>query len=164
MKKIIFFTITSLILFHSEARPPMAGYIHLRSVPQKLESPVKWNFSSKSIKGDLYELHLKATISSPWHMYSQATPTGGPFPSKVNFTAHPLLQLEGKTKELGKAVSKFEEVFGVKVIYYNDGVEFVQQVRKKGKVKTAIKGTVEYMVCNDTECLPPTKIPFTISL
>jgi thiol:disulfide interchange protein DsbD len=43
-------------------------------------------------------------------------------------------------------------------------VDFVQTVQVKSAVKTNFAGTVEFMVCNDHECLPPTDVPFTVSL
>jgi thiol:disulfide interchange protein DsbD len=34
----------------------------------------------------------------------------------------------------------------------------------KGTVKTNMAGKVEYMLCNDKECLPPKKVDFSIAL
>ena len=47
---------------------------------------------------------------------------------------------------------------------YSEKVQFVQTVTVKGKVKTNIAGTIEYMVCNDVKCLPPTKKLFDLKL
>ena len=57
-----------------------------------------------------------------------------------------------------------DNVFGIDVKYFNDRVEFIQTVKLKGNVKTNIGGTVEYMVCDDSQCLPPTKKTFDIKL
>ena len=37
-------------------------------------------------------------------------------------------------------------------------VDFVQTVKLKGNIKTSVAGSVEFMVCNDSRCLPPSTI------
>jgi thiol:disulfide interchange protein DsbD len=49
-------------------------------------------------------------------------------------------------------------------VYFSNEVRFVKRVTVKGKVSTNIGGTVEYMVCNESKCLPPTKKTFDIKL
>ena len=72
--------------------------------------------------------------------------------------------MEGKTKEVGKIVSKYEEVFEGTVKYFEGKADFVQVIKLKASVKTTISGSIEYMACNDEQCLPPATVPFTISL
>jgi thiol:disulfide interchange protein DsbD len=43
-------------------------------------------------------------------------------------------------------------------------VDFVQIVKVKGKAKTNLAGKVEYMVCNDKECLPPAETDFSVNI
>jgi thiol:disulfide interchange protein DsbD len=75
-----------------------------------------------------------------------------------------LITLSGTVKEAGKLEQHFEPLFGVDVKQYSRLVDFVQTITVKPGVKTAVKGSVEYMVCNDHECLPPVNKSFTISL
>ena len=128
------------------------------------QSPVSWNYSAKKLTDKSYEIHITATVSSPWHIYSQYTPEGGPLPTMITFNKNPLVSFEGKAKETGNLVKKYEEVFEVDVKYFDGKVDFVQVVKLKSNVKTNVNGTVEFMVCNDTQCLPPSTIPFSISL
>jgi thiol:disulfide interchange protein DsbD len=128
------------------------------------QSPVKWSYSSVKKDNNTYEVKLTASINSGWHLYSQTTPDGGPLPTKIEFNKNPLLNMDGNIKELGKMVTKYEDVFGIDTKYYADKVEFVQTVKLKGKAKTNISGKLEFMVCNDTQCLPPATVPFTVKL
>ncbi len=128
------------------------------------EEPVAWTFSSKKIADKVYEIHLTAAVSSPWHTYSQNTPDGGPVPTKIDFNKNPLIIVEGKTKEVGKMETKHEKTFGVDVKQYSGKVDFVQVIKIKSNVKTNISGNVEFMACDDTQCLPPKSIPFTVSV
>lgn len=129
-----------------------------------IAQPVQWQFSIKKIDKDTYSWTAKATISGNWHLYSQHTPEGGPIPTSILFTKSPLIELTEKVKEVGKLVTKREEVFDMDVKYFEGSVEFVQNFKLKRKVKTNITGTIEYMVCNDKECLPPKKQSFSLAV
>jgi thiol:disulfide interchange protein DsbD len=125
---------------------------------------VEWKFESKKVTDNKYEVKLIAMVKNPWHIYSTTTPDGGPLPTKISFTKNPLTAFDGSIREVGKMITHFEKVFDVDTRFYNDKVEFVQVVNVKGKAKTNLTGTVEYMTCNDKECLPPKSIPFSIAL
>ena len=130
----------------------------------QVQNPVKWSFTSKKISNDTYEVHLTATIDQRWHIYSQTTPEGGPVPTAITFSRNPLLTLSGDTKEEGKLEQHNEPLFGVDVKQYSNKVDFVQTVKLKNNVKTNASGSVEFMVCNDKECLPPKTVQFSVSL
>jgi len=72
--------------------------------------------------------------------------------------------LDGNVKENGKLIKKYETVFGVDVKYFSEKVDFVQVVKLKTKTKTNFSGSVEFMVCNDQQCLPPATQKFSIAL
>lgn len=125
---------------------------------------VKWAFSAKKIADKTYEVHLTASINGDWHLYAQNVGVDGPVPTTFTFTKNPLLSFNGKVKELGKVIKKKEEVWGGVVNYYENTVDFVQVVKVKGSAKTSLAGKVEFMVCNDSKCLPPAEIPFSINV
>ena len=127
-------------------------------------TPVKWDYSAKKISDKIYGVHITAKIDQPWHIYSQTSPDGGALPTKISFTKNPLIVIDDKPKEVGKMINKYEEVFGVNVKYYNNTVDFVQIVKLKNNVNTSVSGTIEFMACNDKQCLPPTTVPFSVSL
>jgi len=85
-------------------------------------------------------------------------------PTKFVYKTNPLLTISGIPKENGALVKKHEEVFGVDVKYFDTKVVFTQTINLKSSVKTNIAGTIEYMVCNDSQCLPPKKISFDLQL
>lgn len=128
------------------------------------QDPVKWSFTSKKINPTTYEVRMSAKVDMGWHIYSQSTPEGGPVATSISFTKNPLVTLDGTAKEAGKLEKHFEPLFDVDVKQFSNQVDFVQTVTVKPKVKTTLSGNVEYMVCNDHECLPPTTQKFTIEL
>jgi thiol:disulfide interchange protein DsbD len=124
---------------------------------------VQWTYSAKKIGEKTYEVHLAATIGGDYHMYAQ-NGGDGPVSTTFSYTKNPLLSLEGKTKEVGKMKSKFEDAFKSTVRYYEKSVEFVQVVKLKGNGKTSLAGKVEFMVCNDRQCLPPADVNFSVNV
>jgi len=130
----------------------------------KAQGVVKWTFKSKLIADKTYEIHFTSTIQDPWHIYSQRSPEGGALPTRFSFNKNPLVIIDGETREIGKVVSKYEEVFEVTVKYFEGNVDFVQKVKLKASAKTKLCGSIEFMACNDEQCLPPKTINFSIPI
>lgn len=129
----------------------------------QIASPVKWTFTSKKINATTYEIHMTAAIGAGWHLYAQI-PGEGPVPTTFKFTKNPLVTPSGKIEEVGKLKKDFDRNFNSELKYYMNQVDFVQKVTLKGKVATNIKGSVEFIVCNDHECMPPKDLEFSIAL
>ncbi|MEO9022876.1 MAG: protein-disulfide reductase DsbD domain-containing protein [Ginsengibacter sp.] len=131
----------------------------------QIQNPVEWTATSKKINDKTYEIHLTANIDRGWHIYSQTTPEGGPIPTSLTFTKNPLLTLEGSAKEVGKMEKHVEPLFGnIDVKQFSNNVSFVQVVKLKAPVKTSVNVAVEFMVCNDKQCLPPKTQKFSVAL
>ena len=140
----------------------VASLFSLATMAQ-IKDPVKWTATTRKTASGV-EVVLSATLPKPWHIYSQFTGEGGPIATSFKFSKNPLVTLEGNIKEVGKLKEQYDKLFDTKVKYFGDKVEFVQLVKVKANVKTNLNVTVEYMTCDDSQCLPPTKKNFTISL
>lgn len=123
---------------------------------------VSWTTTSKKIGDKKYEVRLTATIAGNYHMYAQIAGVEGPVPTTISFTPNPLLLLQGKPTEQGKKITKLEEAWDGKVNFYEKTVSFVQIVQGKTKAKTNLNGKIEFMVCDDQLCLPPSEFNFKI--
>src|ERR1700712_3619786 len=132
------------------------------AVNAQIENPVSWSYTAKKGSDKAYQVVITATLPKPCHIYSQHTPDGGPKPTKIVYTKNPLLVINGDAKENGALKTVHDNNFGIDVKYFGDKVEFVQTVQLKTAAKTSVSGTIDYMVCNDEKCLPPTKQPFEI--
>jgi thiol:disulfide interchange protein DsbD len=122
---------------------------------QPKKAPRPWGF--------FYDITFSANIDAPWHMYSQFVKKG-PVPTSVKIKKNPLVQLKGSVKETGTLEKKFDKNFGTDIAYFSNKVQFVQSVTLKVASKTKLTGEIEYMVCNDERCLPPTKVPFEVTI
>jgi hypothetical protein len=131
----------------------------------QIQNPVEWTATSKKISDKVYEIHLKANIDKGWHIYSQTTPEGGPIATSLTFTKNPLLTVEGKAKEIGKMEQHTEPLFGnIDVKQFSSRFGFVRLGKSKAPVKTSVNVAVEFMVCNDKQCLPPSTRKFSVAL
>jgi hypothetical protein len=123
-------------------------------------NPVKLSYTAKKTGVNQYEIRIKALIEPKWHLYSTANPDGGADATIVKFT-----NADGvnKLKEDGKMQTVFEKAFGVNQKFFENNVDFVQVVKVRPGEKK-VRGTIEYMVCNDKKCLPPKEVEFEIKL
>ncbi len=126
-------------------------------------NPVKWSFSTKDLGNCEAELILKATIDKTWHLYSQKVMEDGPVPTSFAWIPNPSYTLLGRTSE-PKPITKFEKVFDAELSYYEDEAVFKQRVRINSEKNLIIKGSLEYMTCDDGRCLPPETIEFEFKL
>ncbi|MES2417606.1 MAG: protein-disulfide reductase DsbD domain-containing protein [Bacteroidota bacterium] len=126
----------------------------------QLENPVSWAYTAKKVSKTEAVVYIKATIDDTWHIYSQNIKSGGPSATIIKFTPSKDFSLVGKTIE-PKPITKFEKTFNMNVLYFENQVVFQQKI-KLNKASTAIKGKIEFMVCNDISCLPPSDVEFSI--
>jgi len=133
-------------------------------VPAQPKEHITWKYEAKKKADGVYKVTITATLEKGWHIYSQNTGKGGPVPTKITFKTNPLLTLDGVVLEQGKLEKVYDKSFKTEVSFFANKVQFVQVVKIKGNIKTNINTTVEYMICNDEECLPPAKKVFDIKL
>jgi len=126
---------------------------------------VKWDYTVKKISDKKYEVRMIATIQPGWHLYSQKQSADAiALPTKISFAKNPLITVSGAVKEVGKVTDAFDKATQSRSRFYSNKVEFVQIVTLKSNIKTSIVGDVEFMVCDDRQCLPPDKTKFSVKL
>ncbi|WP_316748441.1 protein-disulfide reductase DsbD N-terminal domain-containing protein [Pedobacter gandavensis] len=122
--------------------------------------PVKWSYAAKRTSKTEATLYIKATIEDGWHLYSQNIPDGGPVKTSFTFAPSSTYKLVGKTIE-PKPITKFEKAFDMNVGYFENGAIFQQKIKLTG-ASAIVKGTLEFMVCDESQCLPPETVQFSI--
>lgn len=128
----------------------------------QIEKPVTWSYSAEQ-KGNEATLILKATIDKGWHLYSQDIPVGGPIPTSFKFNPSPDYSLVGKTSE-PKAEEIFDKNFEMKIKFFENAVIFKQKIKLNSTNTFKVKGSLEFMVCDDSKCLPPDEVEFVIPI
>ncbi len=131
--------------------------------PAQILKPVKWEFSSAKNGADEAVLIFTAHIDSNWHLYSQFVGEGGAIPTKFTIPKSKDYDLLGPVKE-GKAVKIHDKNFGIDLLYFENKAVFKQRIKIHSSKPFEIKGSVEFMVCDDSRCLPPDGVDFTLQL
>ncbi|PQJ23530.1 thiol:disulfide interchange protein [Tenacibaculum sp. SG-28] len=122
----------------------------------QIYNPVKWTTSVEKLSDTEYTLVATAVIENEWHIYSQFVKPGGPIPTSFFFTQNDNYVVEGKVvEEKGKTIQ--DATFGMEVKSFSNKTSFRQKVIVKD-ASQPIMASVEFMVCRDTRCLPPTEI------
>lgn len=138
-----------------------AALILTISVYAQIEAPVKWGYAAKRTSATEAVVLLKATIQPGWHIYSLNVKEGGPIPTSFTFDRSKDHTLTGKTTE-PKPLTKYERSFKMTVGYFEKEVIFQQKIKLKSANATTVKGKLEYQVCNNTKCLAPEEVNFSI--
>ncbi len=128
----------------------------------QIHNPVKWSYAAKKVNDKEAVIFLKATMQPGWNIYSQNVADGGPVATSFKFTPSKAYVLNGKTIE-PKPQTKFEKTFDMDVTYFQNSVVFQQKVKLQAK-DAVVKGVLEYMACNDKQCLPPKEVEFSVSI
>src|SRR5690606_22813203 len=108
-------------------------------------------------------LVLSATIQDRWYVYSQFIEEGGPIPTSFSFEKSDAYSLIGSVSETPKAVAGFDSVFSMQIAKHKNKVDFKQKIKLK-QAKVTVKGMLEFMTCDDRNCLPPEEVEFSIAV
>lgn len=133
-----------------------------RSAFAQIEGHVTWAYAAKKVSATEAVVLLKATIDEGWHIYSLNVKEGGPIKTSFKFTPSKEYTLVGKTIEPAP-ITKFDKSFGMNLTYFENSVVFQQKVKLKGK-KVTVKGSLEYMTCDDHKCLPPETVAYSVDV
>lgn len=127
------------------------------------ENPVTWKTTATAISDTEGYIEIRATITPPWHLYSQQK-VEGPLPTTFRFSPSEFYSTVGAVEESGIPHTALDKGFNVMVTTYSDSVLFRQKIAIKGKGKIPVEGVVEYMVCDDESCMPPTEVTLRTTL
>lgn len=137
--------------------------IGVTQLQAQMLDPVKWTFSYQKLTDSTANIILKARIDKSWHLYSQDIPDGGPVPTSFKFVKSKDYQIVGKVNE-PKAIEEFDPNFEMKVKYFATQAEFKQKIKVLTDKPFVFKGSLEFMCCDDKQCLPPKEEVFEIKL
>lgn len=129
------------------------------STQAQIFSPVKWATSVEKVSDSQFDIVAKATIDDNWHMYSQFLGgDDGPIPTTFSFKdSLNTFQLIGKTAE-GEGHTEHDKVFNMVIKYFEKEAVFKQRINLLTDKEIALNEVVNFMVCDDSNCLPPTDV------
>ena len=123
----------------------------------QLLNPVKFSSQLKTDGTAEGEIIFSGKIDKGWHVYSTNLGNSGPVEASLTVEKAEGVELVGKLNPVGNEISKFDELFGMKLRYFENSVQFVQKI-KFIKPQYNISCYLTYGACNDQNCLPPTDV------
>jgi len=136
-----------------------------------------WSFSIKKISSDEIELLFKADIEGKWHIYSQYIDSAEftPIPTSFHFEKSNNYELLGEFKSEGNnyvtgfineglAEKVFDDVFGMDLMFFGHEASFSQKIKILSDKPFKLKGYLEFMCCDDKQCLPPEEVEYEFSI
>ena len=110
-------------------------------------------------KGEEAEIVFNASIDDGWHLYSTDLGSDGPIAASFHVNKMEGAVTVGKLQPRGKVVEEYDEMFGMKLRFFEHKGTFVQKI-KFTKRDYLIDCYIEYGACNNENCLPPTQVAF----
>lgn len=134
----------------------------MANISAQMFQPVKWTTSIKMTDDASGVVVMKATIDRGWHMYSNdLDPSVGPSPLTISWDKLDGVKLSGKWKANKASHKEYDNMFDAELSWWTGSVELTQAFTAT-KDKFSIDGTIGYSACNDENCIPPSREPFSL--
>ena len=96
----------------------------------QMANPVTFTSQLKTTNGSSEgEIVFIGKIDKGWHVYSTNLGDAGPTEAAIRFNKKDGVEPVGVLKPVGKEISQFDEMFGAKLRYFENSVQFVQKVK-----------------------------------
>ena len=141
----------------------LASFLLTFDLSAQIYNPVSWDVSWEKKVEKQYEVIFRATIEPQWHIYSMEIPANGPIPTTFRFDTIPGYNLIGKPYEVTRPEEIFDEAFRFKIKTFSHKAEFRQKI-SSGSASFSVTGAVNFMACNNSTCLPPKDVDFSVRI
>lgn len=148
MKKVLSFMLLLMIAWAAEAQ---------------ILTPVKWKIKLEDSDSSVKTLLFSAKLDNGWHLYDMNLPEGGPISTSFNYEMLKGAKTVGSPVPSKKATTVYDEQFEMNLSWYAHEVSFTQKLEITNPKAFKVEGYVEFMACNDENCLPPDKESFSFN-
>lgn len=124
--------------------------------------PIKWSATTQKTSEKTANIIVKATLDKGWHLYGIHLPQGGPKATTIDIQTVQNGQTKGTLQAPSKLITAYDSNFEMELNWYEKEALFIQEVTTNDPNQLYAEINVEYMVCNDVNCLPPTQETLTI--
>lgn len=131
------------------------------SLSAQLLDPVTWT-ADFTADGDSATLTLTATIDDGWHLYATELPpelVDGPDPTSVSYSTLSGLEATGGLVPSEAPIKIYDSIYESDLLYWEHTITLTQRFAITDK-NYSIAGTVDFMACNDQNCIPPSSFEF----
>lgn len=125
---------------------------------------VTWKSEVKALGEGNYRIVLTANIPARFHMYDLGPYSDmGPNATVITVTPESGAKLTGKVQQLTKPHRFVDDVYQMEIGTFEGKAQFAQDVQLTAP-KAVVKANVEWMICDDTSCLPLTDEDLTVTI
>lgn len=131
------------------------------SLCAQLLDPITWT-SDFTTEGETATLTLTAKIDDGWHLYATELPAelvDGPDPTSISFSYLKGLELLGELTPSEAPIKVFDSVYDSELMFWEHQITLTQQFTITDE-NYALAGTIDFMACNDQNCIPPSSFDF----
>lgn len=137
------------------------------SASAQIVDPVQWKFTSEIGKDNEATIIATATIEPKWHVYALKVSDDpnaiGPIATTLVLKSSADFKVDGGVKE-GKYITHYDPNFEMDLNYFENKAVFKQKIKLLTDKPFEVKGTLEYMACDDSKCIFPSPIDFTVKI
>lgn len=138
--------------------------IGIATASSQILKPVKWTFSTQVVDGQTVRVIASASVDKGWHVYALSLPENGPIPTRFSIAPSDLYTSTGNVVEKPKSKVQHDKTFGMEVGYFEGSFLLIQELKVKSSKSFTITGELEFMACNDQQCLAPETIEFSLAV
>lgn len=125
-------------------------------------NPIQWSSATEKISDTEMFLVFTATIQPNWHLYNLQIPEGGPLPTTFSIEKSKAIKYVGDVTPVSTPIKAHDNNFDMDLEYFSDKAVFKQKINIAKGISTTVKASVNYMCCDDHQCIPPTEHKFVI--
>ena len=114
-------------------------------------NPVKWSYTIKPIKDNVFEIQMKAVVDKEWHLYSQYNTEGITQQTIFTYEPNANYKLVGKTTE--PKYKELKDEFGTDRYFEKTPVIFKQQIKVLSDKDFEIMAAVQAQSCMEGKCV-----------
>ncbi len=113
--------------------------------------------------GETAQIVLTVQLDKGWHMYSLTQPSGGPLKTTLNLEPNTVVAVAKPVQGTPKKVK--DAAFNMMTEVFEGKVAFAVPIKVKPGVvgKQTVTAHVEYMLCGNGSCLPPTRLDIPVT-
>ncbi len=126
----------------------------------QIQIPVKFKTELRTSSANKAELVFTGVTDNGWHFYSTNLPSGGPSSAIITIDTIKGAEVVGVLIPGKGEVEEYDNVFEMKLRYFEKKGTFTQIVKINDPKGYIIKGRLTFSACNNENCLPPTDVPF----
>lgn len=127
------------------------------------EDKVSWKFRVEQT-GEEATVIGEITMVEHWHIYAVYLPEGSfLIPTSVTLAPSSNYKKVGKLME-PKPIFEHDEMADEDLFYHSNSIQLKQKIKVLSEKDFTIKGTFVFQTCDDTHCLPPHEVEFSVKV